>query len=404
MEKTLYESIAMCLMERYSNGKEVDKSIKQFYSIPNREEIQKVVDKMKKDSNRYFHTHYEFKNPNDELINKFMSHEAILFNNFLKEFDKYIQFDVEMLKFGNIFSGTRKRWALINFPNGIYTLGEPLFKNPQFTPNFEEAVKKGKDKTEWLKKSKINFEDRSRESKEWIVADKNHRIILAPSNHSKSGEKLPLYFYFENLEKVKKFLFQREKVGKLFKLLKCKKLHDEQTNFAIKNMINMIEVSYMYFSAIKIIEIKNSVLFRKANLNSKKNYVNSLFTQFQYIGEKILFNFDENYRKVNLAHSEPLFEGRRRISIISLNHQNRKKQSVKLSFLKNCVEKIIHSFPLIFKKKESYLKQTIDIGVFKIVKCSVDDVLNSIVIMMNKFIESNQFSKKSVYKYKLLSF
>ena len=147
-------------------------------------------------------------------------------------------------------------------------------------------------------------------------------------------------------------------------------------------MLNMIEGTYMYYSAIKILEIKNNILRRKANLNSKRNYVNSQFTQFQLIGEKIFGSFDENYKKVNLLRSKRvvLKDGGSRCSIISFINFNRNLDFVQLSDLKNGVEKIIDNFPLIFKKKESKLKKTSsEIGVFKLMKTHVNDEKNSIV-------------------------
>jgi hypothetical protein len=159
---------------------------------------------MKSDSNRYFHTHYNFKNPNRELIEKFKIHEAILYDNFLKELENYIQFDVELQKYGKTFSGTRKRWALINYPIGIYSLTEPLLSKKNNTvPKFEDALKRAKDKTNWLKVSKIIYEKWIKDSKDWEVHDKIYRILLSPENNIKGPEKLlPIYFYFDSAETV----------------------------------------------------------------------------------------------------------------------------------------------------------------------------------------------------------
>ena len=67
-------------------------------------------------------------------------------------------------------------------------------------------------------------------------------------------------------------------------------------------------------------------------------------------------------------------------SIVSFNHINRNNGIVLSTDLKNSVEKIIESFPLIFKK-ESNSKQKSEIGVIKLDRCSVSDPNNILVII-----------------------
>jgi hypothetical protein len=153
---------------------------------------------MRKDPS-YYQVHDNALNPDKQFISKFKNNEKILFDNLLDNIEKYIQFDVEMQKYGKICGcccGNRKRWALINYPDGIYSLGDPLIpKGKKEAPPFEEAKKKAKDKTDWLKKSKIKFEEKSRESIDWIINDKNYRIVLAP-NPENGKKTMPIYFYF----------------------------------------------------------------------------------------------------------------------------------------------------------------------------------------------------------------
>ena len=65
---------------------------------------------------------------------------------------------------------------------------------------------------------------------------------------------------------------------------------------------------------------------------------------------------------------------------MSFNHINRNNGIVLSTDLKNSVEKIIESFPLIFKK-ESNSKHKSEIGVIKLDRCSVSDPNNILVII-----------------------
>ena len=208
--KIIYNSIAISYLERLLNEKQVIIMIKQFYSIPNRDNVCKIIDKIKNDSNNYFHIHNDIKKPNDKIINIYKQNESILFEDFIHEFEKYILFDVELQKYGQTFFSSRKRWALINYPNGIYSLTEPIFQNSSPSPNFELIEKKAKNKTEWLKKSKIIFEDKSRDSKHWKIADKNFRIMIGLSNSNKQRLS-PIYLYFDNPDQVIYYLFREKK-------------------------------------------------------------------------------------------------------------------------------------------------------------------------------------------------
>ena len=170
-------------------------------------------------------------------------------------------------------------------------------------------------------------------------------------------------------------------MGKLLKLLKCKKILEEKTSFATKKFLNLIEGSYNFYTAIKINEIKKRLIRNKAILYSNQNYIASQFTQFHLIGEKILSSYYENFKSQNMIVSKNSFKKRvGKNSIVSFNHINRNNGIVLSTDLKNSVEKIIESFPLIFKK-ESNSKQKSEIGVIKLDRCSVSDPNNILVII-----------------------
>ena len=162
----------------------------------------------------FYQVHSNVLNPDQQILSKFKNNEKILYDNLLNKLEKYIQFDVEMQKYGKICGcccGKRKRWALINYPDGIYSLSEPLIsKGKPQAPPFEETKKKAKDKTDWLKKSKIKFEDKTRESIDWMIDDKNYRIALTP-NAKKEEKMLPIYFYFTSSDIVLSFNIREKK-------------------------------------------------------------------------------------------------------------------------------------------------------------------------------------------------
>jgi hypothetical protein len=114
---------------------------------------------------------------------------------------------------------------------------------------------------------------------------------------------------------------------------------DEQTNFTVRKMLNMVETSNMYYSTIKILNLKNELVARKAVLNSTKNYANSQFTQFRYIGEKIHSNFHDYYRKMRklIGQRVTYRDGGSKSTIVSFKSSNYSRKPLTINDLKTAV-------------------------------------------------------------------
>jgi hypothetical protein len=296
-----------------------------------------------KSKHDYFLAHDDIVKQNQEMISKFKQNDAILYQTLLKDIQKYMEVNVELQKIGKTFKGTTKRWALINYPDGIWSVPEPLLSagNTGRAKPFEDLKHTGKDKTEWLRLAKIKFENREKSSKEWEVTDKNFRIVLNPTKSNVRGEMLtPIYLYFATPE-------SREKVGKIMKLIKCRLLMQDQTTISIKKLLTVEESLYNYYSAVKLLSIKNEIIGRKAILNTKKNHIISQFQQFQFIGEKILSNFTEEHSKINEINSKrtPYKLGGSKSTIVGFRNQTIQKLS-SMKELKAQVGKIVEALSI----------------------------------------------------------
>ena len=174
----------------------------------------------------------------------------------------------------------------------------------------------------------------------------------------------------------------------MLKLIKCKLLFHDRTSYAFKMMLNLVEGSYFYYSALKIQRVKHNLIRTKAILTSKLNYVNSMFTQFNYFGEMIFIDSQETYlKRINIPSIG--FSTNTQVSkssLIPLSSKNRLFLSKSMKKFKISVEKIIDKFPLFFKRKDYYAKQTTStIGILKLEKFHLINESNSIVIIMNLF-------------------
>ena len=96
-----------------------------------------------------------------------------------------------MIKFGkSIFGSNESRWALINYPTGIFSSLSEISKST----NFDSLKTLCKDKTHelldsrMLKQKKIDFK-----AKEWYVEKKPFRLFF----QSKKNKDKPFQLFFE---------------------------------------------------------------------------------------------------------------------------------------------------------------------------------------------------------------
>ena len=136
-----------------------------------------------------------------------------------------------------------------------------------------------------------------------------------------------------------------------------------------------MENTFNFFTALKLVWIKNDIVYRKAVLNSKKNYVHSQFTQFQFIGEKIIGNFENHYKKINRFKNLriPIKDGGSRSSIVNFPKGGGiSNENTSLSFLKENVDKIEKAFKGFCTKNVQPNNGVMGKGIsLKIAKCDV---------------------------------
>jgi hypothetical protein len=153
---------------------------------------------------------------------------------------------------------------------------------------------------------------------------------------------------------------------------------DDPTNFTVRKMLTMVETSNMYYSAIKILNLKNELVARKAVLNSTKNHVSTQFTQFRYIGEKIHLNFHDYYRKMRklIGQRVPYRDGSSKSSIVSFKGTNYSRKPLTINDLKTAVLTIqkLNKFNFDFD-----LKWPLKGVTFKLASCSYKDLEVSIM-------------------------
>lgn len=95
----------------------------------------------------------------------------------------------------------------------------------------------------------------------------------------------------------------------------------------MKRITTLFETGYQYYSAIKLVYIKNELIGRKAILNTNKGYISDQFRQFKLIGEKILNDFVDENRRVEKLKSQrnPLIPGTTKGSIVAFIAQEVRK-------------------------------------------------------------------------------
>ena len=120
---------------------------------------------------------------------KFESKKRILFEG------NFSQFDVEMIKFGkSIFGKNESRWALINFPSGIFSSLSQISKSI----HLDHLRTLCKDKTPQLLYSLMIKQIKADiNPKEWYNDSKPFRIFFQSGKNEK-----PLLLFFENEEQV----------------------------------------------------------------------------------------------------------------------------------------------------------------------------------------------------------
>lgn len=114
---------------------------------------------------------------------------------------------------------------------------------------------------------------------------------------------------------------------------------DEETNFAVRKLLTMVETTNMYYTSIKVLNLKNELIAKKAVLNSTKNYVTQQFNQFRYIGEKIHLNYHNFFLKMRKMMGQRVSyrDGGSKSSIVSFKKPNNMRRPMSIKDLKSAV-------------------------------------------------------------------
>ena len=119
----------------------------------------------------------------------------IIFEGFFSEFD------IEMIKFGKGIFGTNQfRWAVINFPFGIFS-SKSTYNN---SSSLKQIMATCKDKTHIILKSSIikQKKDKFDNQKEWYLDKKPFRLLF----QSKVKIEKPLLLFFEKEDQVHQYI------------------------------------------------------------------------------------------------------------------------------------------------------------------------------------------------------
>jgi len=117
----------------------------------------------------------------------------ILFSNHFTNFEVQYDFEVDLVKFGKQLNTSIKRFALVKYPVGIFSIKESL----KTTRNKEEVIKKAKEKNHILDDSKLHCYEKGKAgnviNNEWEIPTKNFLIIIEKLHSQLKIDKIELY-------------------------------------------------------------------------------------------------------------------------------------------------------------------------------------------------------------------
>jgi hypothetical protein len=365
----LHKLIAIELMKAMTRSKETN-------LIDNRNKIFEILEKIK--SGNYYYIHQDLNSVNMDAINNFNENKEVLFKNILKSVEQKLSFDIELGKYGKTFNSVRSRYALIMYPDGLWSIKAPLLSMDYFNRNM------AKDKTEQLLASTIKAETKGSDSRDWNVNKKNFRLCLEYPDKTKSIGKDIIYLYFQTST-------QLEDANRMLQLIKLNKSSNVNLISNLQSMQKLIEGSYIFYGVFKLLEVKQKVRHRKALLNSLREYTEESFEPCREIFRILSAAWIQKYKDDQKAPKRRNLPRYRYLVSNFTQEKEENKNFLAISDLSNSIKKIRYLFPKTLDHKWNDIGKTNVKGVwFKTPKC---DFTGTHAHYQNTQFDSNRFKQ-----------
>lgn len=273
-ENIVHKKIAVELAREMDNDRDIN-------CILNSKKIFDILEHLNSNEKSHIAIHENLDGSNIKDVEKLEENKQYLFDNLLKVIRKNVLFDVELVKHGKGMSCRVNRYAIIIYPEGLWSMKTPLSENKVFNKSL------AKDKTRELEMCEFSHEELGKEKTGWDFPEKKFRLRLTFKKIDKNENDF-IYLYFKSEE-------DRTTAENLLRLIKLKK-KESQIIPKIQNMQKIIEGSNITYSITKILKVYDSVKHRKILLLSlKKEYDESADNFLAYM-KKSAANLVERYR------------------------------------------------------------------------------------------------------------
>lgn len=130
------------------------------------------------------------------LITAVNDNQNFIFDEIKKELELSLKIDVEMIKFGKIFSSSeRKRYAFLHFTDGLFSS-----KTAITSSSFKPTTGSMKNKSNFILEGKVEVEAKGNNKLKWHIPNKSHRILLHYTDPKKKKESTLLLYVASELE------------------------------------------------------------------------------------------------------------------------------------------------------------------------------------------------------------
>lgn len=345
-ELELHKRIAKELMKEMESDKDMN-------VIINRDKVFSILEKLENKSS-YIPIHEQLTSNNGKEIETMEKNNNYLFDNLLRKIQNTLQFDVELEKHGKSMHCTVNRYAMIIYPEGIYSMKKPLSSDGKFDRS------QAKDKTSELERCTFFPEEIQTTKTDWSVPSKKFRLRLTYPQIEKKDQKDHMYLYFTTEER-------RKQAEDLLKLIKLRK-KDQLLDGPLQNMSKTIEYSNVLYSVMKLINVKNKVVNNKQLLFSFKNDFETKSDAFISFYKKSASLILEKYRimkgndnktsiakrtRVNAGSMANFIPSRKiakpRLSIKGTTEPETEDNFIKASEIKMRINTITKTFPEYFR-------------------------------------------------------
>lgn len=319
-------------------------------SLINQEKIFSILEKTQQ--KEYLNCLEPLEGNKDQQIHNLILKEKFLYDSLLKEIEKRIQFNVELVKHGHKMDCTVNRWAVIIYPEGIWSVKEPLRDGQAFNKN------KAKDKTPKLESCSFFLEDQKTVKNEWIVKNKQIRLRISFQNEKKKVND-QIYLYFESYENARR-------AEHLLNLIKYRK-KDKILSSQVENSVKYVNNSNIMYALMKILAVKDMVKEKKSLLSTFKSKYQSERSSFKSFMESSFLNLVEKYKqkKQKVIKNEEIEEKINKKIYLSTSLKSYKKQiNMEFSDMKESMNDLI--FHILENKDENITESTENVAKFKI--------------------------------------